>query len=216
MEPTDFDKLIREKAQEQNSLYEKEIAASKTKVWSEIEDDLPSGKRSTKWYYWAAAILLFFVSFGGFLFNHLEEKHAAELDLLRAELKGLNDQKAQQSSDLQERDQKLEELQVELSKLIERLDQKEAEESSEPNYLVRESVIRDTVYIDRIEYQEYSPEIEETEVGEEVAMETKTNVGLEEESKEVEKVIYPSKSDKSQKAKSQSNFTLKVGPFSSQ
>ena len=217
MEPNEFDHIFKQKVGEKHTLYQEEIASSKSRVWEAIQNDLPAERKRTNWYYWAAAILILMISLGGFLFNQMEKNHQQEMNMLRAELESYQLDENENIDQLNETEKELDQLRHEVNSLLQQLEDQEGEGTSD--YLVREIVHRDTVYIERIEYQELAPTTQDLEVGEEMAVETgvkKEETEKENEGKDNVALIYPSQSKQNKIQKNQAPLTLKVGPFSSQ
>lgn len=160
MEPSEFDTIIRGKLQEETTLHQREMEASKPFVWAAIQS-----KKTTvvPWYYLAAAAILFFVCFS-WIFIQLQEQHQSELQLLSQKLEHLQS-KTKEVELVTQKNRQLDLLCSEVEALEEKLTQvsHQPRAMEVPNQVVYRT---DTVFITKTEYiTEYLslPEVKEKE-----------------------------------------------------
>ncbi len=148
MEPSDFDKSIRDKLSQQPDLHRQEIANAKLAVWSQVDHNLYRSNR-TLWYLMVAAALILLIGFS-VLFVQYQQRYEQELTSLRSELNKVQQQNESQSTTLSQRDQQLSRLEGQLS-------QKEVQlvafREHQPQK-VRERIVHrtDTVYMTEVQY----------------------------------------------------------------
>ena len=85
MEPSDFDKLIKDKLQQDSNLHQENTEAAKPFVWTAIQTNLKHKKYLIPWYYAAAAAVLFAV-FSSLLFLKSNQHYENELNLLSLQI----------------------------------------------------------------------------------------------------------------------------------
>lgn len=71
MEPSDFDKAIRNKLSQQPDLHRQEIANAKLAVWSQVDRNLYRSNR-TPWYLMVAAALILLIGFSVLFVQYLQ------------------------------------------------------------------------------------------------------------------------------------------------
>ncbi len=148
MEPSDFDKAVRDKLSQKPDLHRQEIANAKLAVWSQVDHNLYRSNR-TPWYLMVAAALILLIGFS-VLFVQYQQRYEQELTSLRSELNKVQQQYESQSITLSQRDQQLSRLEGQLS-------QKEVQlvafREHQPQK-VRERIVHrtDTVYMTEVKY----------------------------------------------------------------
>ncbi len=85
MEPSDFDKLIKDKLEQDSDLHQKNIEAAKPFVWTAVQTNLKHKKYLIPWHYAAAAAVLFVV-FSSLLFLKTNRHYENELNLLSLQI----------------------------------------------------------------------------------------------------------------------------------
>lgn len=85
MEPSDFDRIIKQKISQENNLYQKEIAASKPFVWSEIKSNEKSKAILIPWYY-AAAVIIILLLGSSWFFLDIQNKYHRQIDMLSQQI----------------------------------------------------------------------------------------------------------------------------------
>lgn len=149
MEPSDFDKAIRNKLSQQPDLHRHEIANAKLAVWSQVDHNLYRSNR-TPWYLTVAAALILLIGFS-FLFVQYQQRHQQELtSSLKTQLSEMQQRYESQSVALSERDQQLASLEDQLSQKEVQLVAFREQQPQE----VRERIVHrvDTVYVTEVQY----------------------------------------------------------------
>ncbi|MEQ8713137.1 MAG: hypothetical protein RIC80_08965 [Cyclobacteriaceae bacterium] len=148
MEPSDFDKAIRNKLSQQPDLHRQEIANAKLAVWSQVDRNLYRSNR-TPWYLMVAAALILLIGFSVLFVQYLQ-RYEQELTSLRSELNKVQQQNESQSATLSQRDQQLSRLEGQLSQKEVQLVAFREQQPQE----VRERIVHrvDTVYVTEVQY----------------------------------------------------------------
>ncbi len=148
MEPSDFDKAVRDKLSQKPDLHRQEIANAKLAVWSQVDHNLYRSNR-TPWYLMVAAALILLIGFS-FLFVQYQQRHQQELTSLKVELSEMQQRYESQSVALSQRDQQLSRLEGQLSQKEVQLVAFREQQPLE----VRERIVHriDTVYVTEVQY----------------------------------------------------------------
>lgn len=154
MEPSDIDKLIRDKLSESHDLHKQEIDSAKPFIWSAVQNQI--GKtRSLKWYHLAAAIAFLMIAFS-FVIYSLQKTHRNEIDRLSDKMDQLENKYTSQRELLQTKDAQLDSLGNELRNI----ELKFTGLRQRDQVPLKEHVIyqTDTVYVKQFEYITEEPE----------------------------------------------------------
>jgi hypothetical protein len=208
MEPSDFDRLLRDKVSQQHSLHEQEMEAAKPFVWSTVYNDIGQ-KKSLTWYHLAAAVLLLLITFSALVFN-IQKSHTSELADLSKKIGALENGLITQSRSLESKNAELVSLKEELQSVEARF-----EHANQPLPLapVERIVYRtDTLVVREVEYITVVQKPEESEsFAIAKAEEPETTVAHLDQSV-TDDIIFPSSSLKENQAGSNK---IKFNPFSS-
>lgn len=148
MEPSELDRLIRQKQQEAKGLYQRERDSARAKVWSSVHSQIEK-KKSLRWYHLAAAVVLILIPMA-IVFNSMQQSGEKNLENLTEQIDQLKKDYLQQAALIIEKDAKLASLQVELLKVETQLKAlEEIERSAQSERIV---YVKDTVYIKQVEY----------------------------------------------------------------
>lgn len=202
MEPTDFDKILRDKLGQQNNSYEDRIEQAKPFVWDAIQENLANKRRNNHWMIAAASVLILIFSWG--LFYFMQQQHQKELGTLTQQIQLLNHNYQQQFNDLAAAN---EALICELStKQSLESSMKEESVQSAPNYVYA----KDTVFIEQVKY------ITETIFNDTVTIQmAKSDSIAPIDNKELHQLIYPTfNTNKTHKAAPE-NIKIKIQSFAS-
>ncbi len=101
MEPSDFDKFIKSKLQEDIDLHKRESEAAKPFVWSAVQNEVTN--RSLNWRHLAAAMILLLIGFS-LVFQMNRQAHQKELNHLAKQIGELHEQYQRQLVTLEEQD----------------------------------------------------------------------------------------------------------------
>lgn len=149
MEPSDFDKLIKEKLQENHHLHEHDIEASRPYAWSAVQRKL-AGSSSLTWYHMTAAVLVLLLTFSGVLFQ-INKTYRREIQNLSMEFKGLANNQNAYLDQLNLKNNELNDLNSQLISLKFQLDSIKSLAPTPPQLVYR----TDTVYLKETIYQAY-------------------------------------------------------------
>jgi len=208
MEPSDFDRLLRNKVSQQHDLHEQEMEAAKPFVWSTVYNEIGQ-KKSLSWYHLAAAVLLLLVTFSA-LILHLRKSHTSELADLSKKIGALENGLITQSRSLESKN-------AELVSLKEKLQSVEArfEHSNQPlpPVPIERIVYRtDTIVVREVEYITVVQKPEESESFAITNTEDPEATVAHLDQSVTDDIIFPSSRLKENKAGSNK---IKFNPFSS-
>jgi hypothetical protein len=149
MEPTDFDKLLRNKLNEGSDLYSKEIEHSKPFVWTAVQQNLNSEKSLIRWQHLAAAVILLLVSSTSIIY-FMNKQHQREMNQLANSIDSMHSNYLIQSKQLQQKDELLSCFQSD----IQSLQQFQNKVLREDNFVEKTQYVyqTDTVFVEEIRY----------------------------------------------------------------
>lgn len=208
MEPSDFDKILREKLHENPDLHTQEMDAAKPFIWSAVYDEI-GRKKTLTWYHLAAAVILLLLTFSVVIYN-LQNSHQQELADLSSKMDQLEKNYVSQVELIQSKDIQLSSMKNELENVNKRF----ANLDLQKPLPQKERIIyqTDTVYVKQVEYV--------TMAAKENKMLTTTNKDQnisqaelsEPDNQKFDDIIYPSFSKRGKKEKSES-IKLEFSPF---
>lgn len=148
MEPSDFDKILREKVLENHDLHQQEMESARPFVWTAVSNEI-GRKKSLNWYHLAAAIALLMITFSVVLVN-LQKNHQQEIELLSNKIDQLEKSFVTQAERLQSKDAQLTSIKNEL----ENVEMRFSSMDQQLPLPVKESIVyrTDTVFVKQVEY----------------------------------------------------------------
>ena len=210
MEPYDFDKLLKEKLENDNDLHSYEIESAKPFIWSAIQNNV-GGDKTIKWYHLAAALILLILSFAFILIN-VQKSYKSEIQILSQRIDEIQDNYKVQGVNLDSKVTEIEKLNAELDFVESQLITLQSSANSTPKPRLETITVfqRDTVFVKEVEYitlsqkdtlplNESSQQVTEVEIAD-----IKSEVPL------TDIDIYPSYSQNGKKRRSES-IKLKFG-----
>lgn len=153
MEPTDFDKILRDKIHESQDLHAKEMEAAKPFIWSAVYNEIGK-KKSLTWYHLAAAVILLLITFSVVLYR-VQTVHRRELASFSQQLDQLEKNYLSQATLLETKNSQL----ISLNDKLESVEQQFNNMQQTPAQ-VKERIVyqRDTVYLKQVEYVTVAPD----------------------------------------------------------
>lgn len=154
MEPSDFDKLIREKVLEEGNIHSVESKEAKPIIWKEVQE-LHKKRGYISWYHLAASILLLVVGFSIILFK-VQKHYINENEALYEKIEQMENDFSERVSLINNKDKQIQML----SSGIDDLEKRIIGISELKNIKTEPRIIyqRDTVFQKTIEYVVYKPE----------------------------------------------------------
>lgn len=208
MEPSDFDRLLRNKVSQQQSLHQKEMEAAKPFVWSAVYNEIGQ-KKSLTWYHLAAAVLLLLITFSALIF-HIQKSHTSELADLSAKIDALENGLHTQTEALESKNTELVSLKEELKTVEARFEDANQQLPQAP----KEKIVyrTDTIVVRQVEYVTVVEKPEESEAFTSAKAEEPEAAVAHLAQKTTDDIIFPS----SRLNESQTGTNkIKFNPFSS-
>jgi septal ring factor EnvC (AmiA/AmiB activator) len=148
MEPSDFDKILREKLHENHDLHTQEMESAKPFVWSAVYNEI-GRKKTLTWYHLAAAVVLLMITFSVLLVN-VQKGHQNEISQLSNKIDQLEKSFVTQAEQLQVKDTQLTSMKNELKNVEMRFASMDQQTPVSP----KETVVyrTDTVIVKQVEY----------------------------------------------------------------
>jgi hypothetical protein len=203
MEPTDFDKILRDKIHENRDLHTKEMDKAKPFVWAAVYNEIGK-KKSLSWYHLAAATALLLITFSVVLYR-VQSVHRQELASFSRQLDQLEKSYQSQAELLEMKNSQL----VSLTDKLDGVEQQFNDLQHRTPALAKERIVyqRDTVFLKQVEYVTVATDTNKinhsiNKNADLPQREGVTLVGLNEN--KIDDVIYPSPQDTNKKQKTES------------
>jgi hypothetical protein len=157
MEPFDFDKLIKEKVEEQGNLHSQSAEQARHGIWMNIQEDI-KGRKFISWYHLAASIAFLLISFSIVLIL-VQKRYLNENQELLTKMENLQKEYVIGMNALSEKEKEITGLKTNVDLLEGQLSELEVNNSQQPELPVSTVIYKtDTVYVRTIEYVAYTPE----------------------------------------------------------
>ncbi|GEM_PF-6446208 len=207
MEPSDLDKIIRDRLYQKPRPNYREIEQNKLAIWSEVDRHL-SKRPTTPWYWMSAAALLLLLSFW-YVLNETQQRHSQALAARDAAITEIQNQYEEHLSVADDRLTKVTNLEAQLEQMTKQVVDLKMQEQVSVSSHVKPIYITDTVYITEVKYIP-QPAIEEQNSEEQIAtVEEEPNSKVASEVTQPAFIAIASSNGESQ----QQAFKLKFGSF---